>query len=523
MTPLRKLPLGISSFKAIQEDGYLYVDKTETIFTLMNKTSYNFLSRPRRFGKSLLLSTFKEIFLGNKELFNKLWIGMHSNYNWPVHPVIYIDMNEIDKESAEALEDSLRRLMDRFAFEQNIELKFTKSSGEKLAALVRGLAPRGKVVILIDEYDQPITRMFPDMEAAAKSKAVLKDFYGTIKSLTEYVQFLFITGVSKFSKTSLFSDLNNLNDLSLEPRAATIVGYTKQEIEDTLHGYVKAFSEKKAIGVNQIYDEMREWYNGYRFSSDEATVYNPWSIFKYLELQRRSNYWFLSGTPTFLIEVLKQENSYSFSDLEKMSASEELLNTFDINTIPLVALLYQTGYLTIKSYTEATNSYELTYPNKEVEISLASHLLGAFLTTRVADVEQNATGLRNALFDLNIERFTYYLQSLFAGIPYSMHKQQESYYHSLLHVVFTLLGRDVSSEVMTSRGRIDMVVELPETIFILELKLDKKPQEALDQIKEMHYAEKYISKNKPIMLVGMNFKYATKTITAVSELVARAS
>jgi hypothetical protein len=552
MAVKKSLPLGRSSFKALREDNCLYIDKTEMLFQVMNNKRYNFFARPRRFGKSLLLSTLKEIFLGRKELFTDLWIGQHSGYAWPVHPVIYIDMNMIDKNSPEALEASLRRMMDRIAFEYGVENYFAESSGEKLAGLVRGLFPRGKVVILIDEYDQPITSRFPDMELAAANREVLREFYSRIKSLDEYIEFLFITGVSKFTKTSLFSGLNNLKDISFDKNVSTILGCTKEEIDLYLSEYVEEFAQVKSMTSQQVYDEMREWYNGYRFSNGPGTVYNPWSIFNYLKYQQCARYfdaqpppegyggqpsllqqnsfaglpaeaqesegWFASGTPTFLVQLLKDGGKYSFSDLEQMSADEGLLDTFDIDTIPLVPLLYQTGYITIKSYSEDTNRYELTYPNKEVELSLASHLLGAFLDSTSAGVQNNAEGLRQALFSGNMERFAYYLQMLFSGIPYLMHNKKESYYHSLLHVVCALLGSDVSSEIMTSVGRIDMVVSLSKMMYVIELKLDKTADEALAQIKEKRYAEKYGVSGKSMTLVGLNFEYKTKTVTVQSEI-----
>jgi len=548
----KNIPLGRTSFKSLRDADSVYIDKTEVLFRLINDKTYNFLARPRRFGKSLLLSTLKEIFLGNQQLFTDLWIGKKSNYSWPVHPVIHIDMNDVDKSDAIRLEGSLCRLMDRLAFEHGVEIRFAESSSEKFLGLVHALAPRGKVVVLIDEYDQPITTRFPDMVAAAASREVLREFYGKIKSMDEYLRFLFITGVSKFTKTSLFSGLNNLKDLSFEPSVAALFGYTKEEIEYYLSAHVEDFACAKDMTVMQVYEQMREWYNGYRFSGSETTVYNPWSIFLYLHFQKTLAYiscaqpppkgfgeqpsplenssfaglpaeaqegegWFESGTPTFLIQLLKHEKHYSFSDLENMSASRGLLDTFDVDTIPLMALFYQTGYVTIKSFAESTNRYELTYPNKEVELSLASYLLGAFLNTAVADVGNCAEGLRQALFAVNVERFAYYLQVLFAGIPYVMHVKKEAYYHSLLHVVCALLGSDVISEVMTSVGRIDMVISLPETIFIIELKLDKSAVEALEQIKERRYAEKYRASEKKILLVGFNFEYATKEVSFALE------
>ena len=538
---MKQLPRGMSSLKAIKEAGFLYVDKTQIIHQVINGGHYNFFARPRRFGKSLLISTLKEIFSGNKELFSDLWIGQKSDYIWQEHPIIHIDFSNISQTSPEVLEKSLCNLMERLAAEAEVELKFADTSGEKFSALVRALSFRGKVVILIDEYDAALTSNFNNKEIAEKNRTVLREFYGVIKGLDEYIRFVFITGVSKFTKTSLFSGLNNLNDLSFDPFVAALVGYTNTDIEHYLLPYVDALAVKKSIPRQEVFDTMRDWYNGYHFSADISVgVYNPFSIFEYLAKQelgvyfniaqpslnsyggqpsylgknafaglpaeaQKSEGWFESATPTFLIELLKK-GSYTFEDLNNITASRTELNQFDLETISLVSLMYQTGYLTIESYSENTHRYYLRYPNKEVTMSLADHLLGVFLHKSVPLVNRYIENMRQALYRADVDAFCAQIQALLTGVPYSLHIKSESYYHAMLQVLCTTLGFDVHSELVTSIGRADLVIEMAHLIVVFEFKFNKKASDALAQIHYKRYVDKYKTSGKKIILAGVNFK-----------------
>jgi len=503
---MKQLPRGMSSLKAIKEAGFLYVDKTQIIHQVISGGHYNFFARPRRFGKSLLISTLKEIFSGNKELFSDLWIGQKSDYIWQEHPIIHIDFSNISQTSPEVLEKSLCNLMERLAAEAEVELKFADTSGEKFSALVRALSFRGKVVILIDEYNAALTSNFNNREIAEKNRTVLREFYGVIKGLDEYIRFVFITGVSKFTKTSLFSGLNNLNDLSFDPFVAALVGYTNSDIEHYLLPYVDALAVKKSISRQEVFDTMRDWYNGYHFSADISVgVYNPFSIFEYLAKQECSNYWFESATPTFLIELLKK-GSYTFEDLNNITASRTELNQFDLETVSLVSLMYQTGYLTIESYSENTHRYYLRYPNKEVTMSLADHLLGVFLHKSVPLVNRYIENMRQALYRADVDAFCAQIQALLTGVPYSLHIKSESYYHAMLQVLCTTLGFDVHSELVTSIGRADLVIEMAHLIVVFEFKFNKKASDALAQIHYKRYVDKYKTSGKKIILAGVNFK-----------------
>lgn len=368
------LPTGESSFRIVCEEECLYIDKTKYIYGLIKSFRYVFLARPRRFGKSLLVSTLKEIFLGNKELFTNLWIGKESDYEWPEHPVIHIDFNSIYKSGPQILEMSLCRFLDKVARLYKIDLSLVPHSGEKLIELIETLSGRhGKVVLLIDEYDAAILDMLPNKELAEANRAILRGFYGVIKTLGQHLRFLLVTGVSKCTKVSLFSDFNNLSDISFDSQMAALLGYTKEEIKSYFLPYVDEVALYRGLSRDEVLTEMREWYNGYRFSDAEIRVYNPWSILRYLSSKRRANYWFASGTPTFLVALLKANSHYALSDLENISASEEDLDAFEIGYVSPVALLYQSGYLTIMGYDKVTGRYQLGYPNKEVESSWVNY------------------------------------------------------------------------------------------------------------------------------------------------------
>lgn len=391
----KPLPIGLSSLPKIINDGFLYIDKTESIYGMLVSSHYNFLARPRRFGKTLLISTLKEIFRGNRELFKNCWIATQSEYAWTAHPIIHIDFNIIDKKSPHELEVSLSRRLDDIAEEYGVSLADRGTPAEKLIRLVQLISKHGRVVILIDEYDQAITSNLHNLEIAEGNRLILRSFYEPIKSLDEHVRFFFMTGVSKFTKTSLFSGLNNLNDISFDVSAAQIVGYTESEVITYLMPYVDDVAQSNHRSREVVLQEMKEWYNGYRFSRSEISVYNPFSVFFYLVKKECSNYWFESATPTFLVELLKR-GVYSYEDLVEPTASVSELNKFDVNDIGLLPLLYQTGYLTLESYSERTLRYRLCYPNKEVEVSLGGHLLGVFLDKKSEAVNRYVEDMRQS-------------------------------------------------------------------------------------------------------------------------------
>jgi hypothetical protein len=360
------------------------------------------------------------------------------------------------------------------------------------------------VVILIDEYDYPLINNLDDTHAAHEIRNELKNFFSAIKSLDSYLRAIFLTGVTKFSKTSIFSGLNNLNDISTDPRAATLLGYTQKEIDSYFEEYIKRQAAHEKLSMQEIKYEIKKWYNGYRFSKKDIRVYNPFSILYYFDKQELENYWFTSGTPSFLIKELKK-NYQELEDLENVPVSASTLGTFDIDDLPLVTLLFQTGYLTINTYDAAINRYTLAYPNAEVRESFKKYLLAAYAHEKLITVDKYILSLNDALKTHDINSFCTILQGLLANIPYQLHIPQERYYHSLLQLICSMLDLEAQSEISTDKGRIDLVIETKKEVYIFEVKLNANAQTALKQIEERRYYERYISKRKKIHLIGLSF------------------
>jgi hypothetical protein len=515
---MRYLPVDMSTFSTMIKGDYIYVDKTEFIYHLFKKGAprYYFLSRPRRFGKTLLISTLKELFLGNKDLFKGLWIEK-SDYQWDQHPVISLDFGGIPHRSLEQLEENLNGELDIIARHYGLVLE-QRSPESKFKRLIQQLAERNSVVVLIDEYDKPILDHISDMPEVLRQRNLLKSFYDILKSVDAHLRAIFITGVSKFTQTSLFSGLNNLSDISFGFQAATLVGYTEEEIEKYFEPFIALFAREAHRDIRLIKEEMRAWYNGYLFSGKKGTekVYNPFSILKYLQNRSKKNYWFQSGTPSFLVELIKRdyEAGEDFKGLDNTTLSEESLGAFDLNRkIPLTTMLFQAGYLTIKSYHEELRAYTLTYPNEEVKISLAIHLVSIAVHKDREEVDKALFPLRSALENNDLEAFCSQLRSLFANIPYNLYVNNEAHFHSLFHFLLDLLGFDSRPEEPTSKGRIDLVLITKHRIFIFEFKFNAPASEALQQIQDRRYYEKYLMKGKHIILVGLAFDYSEKQLT----------
>jgi Predicted AAA-ATPase/PD-(D/E)XK nuclease superfamily len=510
---MKNLPRDVSDFNTMISGNYAYVDKTQLIYNLYATGGrYYFLSRPRRFGKSLLISTLKELFSGNKQLFSGLWIES-SNYDWQEYPVIHLDFSTIDHETAVEFKLNLIWTLKNIAQSYGIDISDAPSLGSKLSFLVRQLAQCKKVVILIDEYDKPILDHLGNIVRAQAQQAVLKSFYDTIKGLSEHLHAVFITGVSKFSKTSIFSGINNLIDITMEPEAAALVGYTKHEIELYFNEYVSDVASDKNMSTDQVMQEMKLWYDGYQFSErTQEKIYNPYSVLYYLKTKKRANYWFSSGTPSFFINLIK--NQYlSLEDIKDIELSADSLGTFDIANIPLIPLLFQTGYLTITDYDPVTEKYQLNYPNAEVSESFQKYLVVALTNNNLSTVERSVSLLVQALNANDIDTFCMALQSLFAHIPSNLYIEQERYFHSLFQFLGNLLGLEIQSEVVTDKGRIDLVIATHKYIYIFELKFNTSSDVALQQIEDRRYYERYVLSKKHIVLIGLAFNYKKKKLS----------
>ena len=498
---MKKLPRDISNFEMMRRDGYIYVDKTKIIYELITSGRCYFLSRPRRFGKSLLISTLKSLFLGHRQLFKGLWIEASSDYEWQGHPVIDLDFSQLDSSSPSALIKTLSYKLTTIAKSHGIDVSTAPSPGFMYTELVTQLAARNSVVVLIDEYDYPILRALDTPAIAEENRNILKDFFSVLKSSNAYLRAIFMTGVTKFSKTS---GLNNLNDLTMDGTAATLLGYTEEEIIEFFSPYIENIAQERQQSFEDILQEIKYYYNGYRFSEEESRVYNPYSITHHLFQKEQQKYWLTLGVPSFFMSLLRTQYR-SLDNLRRVELSGEALGTAELTDIPVIPLLYQTGYLTISAYDEKAQLYTLDFPNAEVKDTFNKYLLASLSQTNLPTVESTVSNLKHALKDADIPFFCSILQALFAHIPYSLDAKDEQFYHKFFQLLCTLFAIDANSEVLTNKGRIDMVATTDTHIFIFEFKLHADAQAALKQIEGKQYYEKYLLTKKKIVLAGISF------------------
>ena len=504
-TPQR-LPVGIQTFSELRENNYLYIDKTERIHQLLNNGKYFFLSRPRRFGKSLLLSTIKEIYQGNRALFDGLWIADHWDWN-KTHPVIHLSINKLDYQGL-GLATALQQTLENLATQHQITL-VSSTLKSVFAELLEKLAKQhGKVVLLIDEYDKPLIDYLDDIPQAKANQQTMKTFYSVLKDSDPYLEFLLITGVSKFSRVSIFSDLNNLFDLTFDRSASTLLGYTQTELEHYFTPYMPETESYLGLSREALLAKIREWYNGYSWDL-RTRVYNPYSILSFFQAQAFRNFWFESGTPTFLPKLMHRKKVYR---LDKLRVDELALGNYDLEELELVPVMFQTGYLTLKDQ-DKRGMYWLDYPNREVRASMMIFLMAEWAHVEPTRTTPMVVHLSEAFDDNNLSEVIEIIKTVFKKIPYQIFlRDREAYYHSLIYLTFFYLGQYSEAEVNESNGRVDCVVKTATHIYILEFKLDKTAQAALTQIKERHYAGAFSDDARPKVLVGINFSSELKSI-----------
>ena len=497
----QKYPVGIQDFSEVRTRGYVYVDKTPFIDTLVNQSKFYFLSRPRRFGKSLFVSTLEYLFKGREDLFKGLFI--EDKWDWSVtNPVIKISFSNIghkDKGLKNAINDSLNNTARSYGIELKEEFNSTK-----FKELIEKLdAQYGQVVVLIDEYDKPvIDYLGTNTPKAIENRDVLKGFYSILKDADPYLKLVFITGVSKFSKVSIFSDLNNLFDLSIDPNFEGCCGITQTELDAYFADELKTLDTEK----------VKKWYNGYHWG-EGVSVYNPFSLLNFFTKKVFQNYWFETGTPTFLINLNMEYQRYDFENV-KIPATQ--LSTYDIEKLQIIPLMFQTGYLTIKNYNEEDDLYELSYPNEEVRRSYISLLADAYTHSTNEPIQVMATEIRNALRIADIKKVESILNSVFKSLPYEVwQKENEHFYHAIIYLTFRLLGIYVESQVQTSDGRIDALVKVNEYIYAFEFKLDGSASQALQQIKDKGYLQPYQNIDKTCIGIGVNFSRKLKKVEEI--------
>ncbi len=507
---MKNLPIGIQSLVKLRDMNCIYVDKTQLVHRLVTTGSYYFFARPRRFGKSLLVSTLKELFKGNRAVFEGLWI--ENQWDWSqTSPVIHISFDGIGIHEI-GLVAALKRALLKQAQVFDIDLVEPDLAGQFQELLEKLHAKAGRVVLLIDEYDKPIIDYLETsaIETAKINRGVLREFYSILKSADEQLRLVFITGISKFAKVSLFSHLNNLNDITLNERFAALAGYTQDEIELNFGEYLDSVQAKFSISRDELLDKMKFWYNG--FSWDGSTrVYNPFGTLSFFDNREFRNYWFSTGSPNFLIEQMKTHGQFA---IENTPANSVIFDKFDIEDIELVSLLFQTGYLTIKELDVLPGYYILDYPNQEVRESMYQFLL--------ADLAHNSyrTNTGRTMLDMNaaflnrdLVRVRHILASILADLPSETYqKQTAGLYHGLIHVIFSYLGMFIQSEVHSSQGRADAVVETAGDVFVFEFKMNKTAADALAQLRTNGYADKYRTGGKTIMAIGVNFNATTRTV-----------
>ena len=506
---MKKLPVGIQSIRDILEEDQLYVDKTGFARDLIKKGKHYFMSRPRRFGKSLFLSTLKEIFKGNKELFKGCQI-YESDYSWEEYPVLYFDFAQILNTTPEKLEAGLQESVQDIAKSYRTSISGS-SSQSQLKRLIIELSTKNRVVVLVDEYDHPIINNLENLDTAKKNRDIIKGFFTTLKSLDEHLRFTFITGVSKFSQVSLFSGVNNLKDITMNPKYAEMMGYTEGELREHFKEYVAAIAEERQQDEEEIWEEVRTWYNGYRFTERETHVYNPFSTLNFMDERRAKAYWYATGTPSFLLEELKKHTK-SMVSLDGTTATEEhLMDISRLDKIDLEALMYQTGYFTIKGYNPISKRYQLGLPNEEVRSAFTTSLVQHFAPiTKVRALEKYVKALETYQPDFLFKQ----LEVGFSSFPYQVFLDaKECTYQGMLLSMLYGMGFDPLSERATSRGRIDVVLEVPNVTYIIELKIDRSVHAALKQIHEMEYFKPYTYKGKNIVIIGANFSSKKRIVS----------
>lgn len=505
-----KYPIGIQDFEKLRTNGYSYVDKSRFVYKLATEGEYYFLSRPRRFGKSLFLSTLEAYFQGKKELFEGLAI-YDLETDWKKYPIFHIDLNTANFREKDSLYTVLNDYLTTW------ESKYgTRESEATLALRFKGVIARAAekegcgVVILIDEYDKPILQTLRTPELQAEHRAQLKAFYSVLKTQDRYIKFAFLTGVTKFGKVSVFSDLNNLTDISMDHRYISICGMTEKELLTNFKEGINELAEANGDTEEATIAKLKARYDGYHFEENTIGIYNPFSVLNTLSRLRYKDYWFETGTPTFLVDLLKMHN-YRLPDMTKERVSDDVINSVDSLSTNPIPVIYQSGYLTIKGYDERFKKYLLGFPNREVEEGFLNFLLPLYTSAGnnspflvdefVQDVESG-----------NPERFMQRMKAFFADTSYQVVGNAELYFQNAMYLVFKIMGFYTQVERPTSDGRIDAIIQTPNYIYVIECKLDRTADEAIKQIENNGYAEPFLMDKRKLYKIGVSFSSETRGV-----------
>ena len=518
---MRKYPVGIQTFSEIKREGYLYVDKTDLVYQLANYAKFIFMSRPRRFGKSLLTSTLDSYFKGERELFEGLKI-MSLEKEWTPYPVLHLDLSVAKgQDDAEGLRKTLMWIMEPLT--SIYGRKETETTpGKMLTGLIhRAKEETGKqVAVIIDEYDAPLLDVLHSQETLDDMRKVMQEFYVPLKANEAFIKFCFITGITKFSQLSIFSTINNLVNVSLEKAFATICGFTEEELCTTLWPDVERLATVYKITPEEMHDKLKQRYDGYHFAADAPEVYNPFSLLSCFLHGRLNNYWFASGTPTFLIKQMQHFNT-DITSLDSLDVPESAFDQPTENMKDTLPLLYQSGYLTIKDYDPEGETYFLSIPNQEVRIGYVNGLLPTYIGLDNADVQVGfALKFWRALKQGDIDLAMQHMQAYLAGIPYvegfkqklAEAKTKEGFYEYTFYLIFSMLNVYVRTQVKVAGGRADMVILMPDAIYVMELKVGDTAHHALEQIDARGYAKPYLSDGRRVVKVGVRFDANKHTV-----------
>lgn len=507
-----KFPIGIQSFESLRSEGFVYVDKTALVRKMTSEGKCFFLSRPRRFGKSLLMSTIEAYFKGKKHLFEGLAMETLET-DWKVYPVLHLDLNA---EKYDKIED-LNNLLDTYLREWEAEYGSKEGGNPSLSLRFRSVirCARQKtgmgVVVLVDEYDKPILQAIGNEPLQNEFRNALKAFYGVLKSADADLRFTLLTGVTKFGKVSVFSDLNNLNDVTMDPRFVDICGISEDELHEYFDTEVAELAANNNKTKDEAYTELRQRYDGYHFSIGASGLYNPFSVLNTLEKRVFKDYWFATGTPTYLVELLKKTD-FKLDDFSNLEVSQEDLDSIhqaDINPIPV---LFQSGYLTIKEANEEFDLYLLDFPNEEVRQGFVKFLLPYYVYCKQSQqktiVSKFVTSLRNG----DADTFMRLLQSLMSGTPYELIRELENHYQNVMYIITRLMGFYIQAEYRTSNGRIDLLIGTDKYVYIIELKFNGTAAEALSQIEEKGYSLPFAIDDRQIIKIGANVSGETRNL-----------
>lgn len=499
-----KYPIGIQNFERIRTEGYTYIDKTDMVWGLVNRGSYYFLGRPRRFGKSLLLSTIEAYLEGKRELFKGLAIEKMEK-DWKKHPILHMDLNAKQYNCREALLEILNMHLERWETLYGDKYK-DRSPEERFIHVIESAYKQTgmPVAILIDEYDKPLALNLGNEELQDELRGILKAFYGVMKTCDRYIKIGFLTGVTKFSKVSVFSDLNNIDDISMWGQYETICGVTEQEIRNNFDSEVEKLAAACKLTKEECYEKLRRQYDGYHFCEESIGVYNPFSLLSTLNKQKFGDYWFETGTPTLLVKLLQHTN-FNLNDIEAEAVSADLMGSADSMKANPIPVIYQSGYLTIKGYDSEFKEYHLGFPNEEVRTGFYNYLFPIY-TNAKQDISQfNIAKFVREVRSGNPESFMTRLSAMMADTDYRIVGETELYFQNFLFVFFRLLGLYVEVERPTSYGRTDMIVQTSDYIYIFEFKLDKTAEVALQQIEDKEYAKIFDCDPRTLYKIGVNF------------------